>query len=209
MKRIPWKKRILSLILLGMVCYGSLFALVQWGEGDSITGDPQVMIVLGCKVMPSGVPSVLLKDRLDKAYDYWVEHPQMTIVVSGGQGSDEPTTEAQCMAEYFIELGVPREQILQEGNSHNTNQNIRYSIHLLYESGFDTTADMMVVSNDFHLTRTRLIWSRAVGTAENLSVLAAPCSHLPSKISMDIREPLALVKSFVFDHSIDLGEPNA
>ncbi len=208
-KKFSLKKAILLLVLLGALCYGGLFALVQWGERDTIVGDPQTMIVLGCKVMPWGAPSVLLQDRLNEAFDYWSENPEMTIVVSGGQGPDEPVTEAQCMADYLIDLGVPAEQILLEDQSHNTNQNIRYSLQLLQDSGFDGTADMMVVSNGFHLTRARMLWGRAVGTTENLSTLAAPCSHQPSKISMDIREPLALVKSFVFDHNIELGEPNA
>ena len=55
------------------------------------------------------------------------------------------------------------------------------------------------MSNAFHLTRARMLWERADG-AGPVSVLAAPSSHLPSLLKMYIREPLALVKSFFFDH---------
>ena len=34
---------------------------------------------------------------------------------------------------------------------------------------------------------------------QTVSTLAAPCSHLPSRLKMYIREPLALAKSFLFD----------
>ena len=34
---------------------------------------------------------------------------------------------------------------------------------------------------------------------DNISTLAAPSSHLPSRLKMYVREPLALVKSFLFD----------
>lgn len=144
-------------------------------------------------------PSVLLQDRLDEALDYLEEHPDMTVVVSGGQGSNEPTTEARAMADYLMAAGVSEEQILLEDQSHNTNENLRYSLQLLEEEGYDPADGVVVVSNGFHLTRVRMLWDRAAGGDENLSTLAAPSSHLPTLLKMYIREPLALVKSFVFD----------
>ena len=124
----------------------------------------------------------------------------MTVVVSGGQGPDEPESEAQCMADYLTEHGVAGEQILLERCSPTTPiQNLRYTIGLLAEKGYDTTGDILVVSNGFHLARVRMLWGRAAGGAYNLSTLAAPSSHGPSRLKMYLREPLALVKSFVLD----------
>jgi hypothetical protein len=34
---------------------------------------------------------------------------------------------------------------------------------------------------------------------QHISTLAAPVSHAPSRVQMFFREPLALVKSFLFD----------
>ena len=103
------------------------------------------------------------------------------------------------MAEYLIANGVPEENILREDLSHNTNQNLRNTAALLAEEGYDTTQDIIVVSNGFHLTRVRMLWGRVWGGNGNLSTLAAPASHRPSRLMMYLREPLALVKSFVFD----------
>ncbi|MBM6724612.1 ElyC/SanA/YdcF family protein [Pseudoflavonifractor phocaeensis] len=198
-KRKPlWLKVLLGLVLAGVVTFGALFGAVLCGSHDHIRGDPQVMVILGCQVKPWG-PSVLLQDRLDKALDYLEDHPDLTIVVSGGQGPDEPVSEAQCMYDYLTEHGVDGAQILMEDQSHNTVENLRYTMDLLAEAGYDTTADMVVVSNGFHLTRVRMLWSRVCGGDYNLSTLAAPSSHVPSRLKMYIREPLALVKSFVFD----------
>ena len=157
-----------------------------------------MMIVLGCQVKSYG-PSQTLQDRLDTALDYLEDHPDMTVVVSGGQGPDEPTTEAQAMYDYLVEHGVDSGQILQEGESHNTAQNLRYTMQLLSEEGYDTTQEMLVVSSDFHLARVRMLWGRVWGSDENLSTLAAPVTHTPTAIQMFFREPLALVKSFVLD----------
>ena len=198
-KRKPlWLKVLLGLVLAGAVTFGALFGAVLCGSHDHIRGDPQVMVILGCQVKPWG-PSVLLQDRLDKALDYLKDHPDLTIVVSGGQGPDEPVSEARCMYDYLTEHGVDGAQILMEDQSHNTVENLRYTMDLLAEAGYDTTADMVVVSNGFHLTRVRMLWSRVCGGDYNLSTLAAPSSHVPSRLKMYIREPLALVKSFVFD----------
>ena len=193
----PWLKGLLALVLAGMMCFGGLFAAVMYGAYDHINGQPQVMLILGCQVKPWG-PSILLQDRLNKALDYLEDHPDMTVVVSGGQGSDEPISEAQAMLEYLAERGVPTERILMEDQSHNTAQNFRYSRVLLEELGYDMDeTKVLVVSNGFHLTRARILAER-VGF-EDVSTLAAPSSHAPSRLKMYIREPLALVKSFVFD----------
>ncbi len=193
---------LLALIAAGIIAFGTLLGLVLTGGHDDINGDPQIMIILGCQVLPDGRPSVLLQDRLDKALDYLGDHPDMTVVVSGGQGTNEPTTEARAMADYLIEHGVPEEHILLEDRSRNTEQNLYYTVALLEQEGYDPASGVLIVSNGFHLTRVRMLWSRVWGSSDNLSTLAAPSSHAPSRISMYIREPLALVKSFLFDRGV-------
>ena len=197
-KRRCWLRALLALALAGVLAFALLLGVVLSGSHDDVEGQPGIMIILGCKVESYG-PSILLGDRLDKALDYWETHPDITIVVSGGQGSNEPTTEAQCMHDYLTAHGVPGERILLEDQSHSTWENLNYSCALLAERGYDTTQDMVVVSNGFHLTRVRMLWGRVWGGDDNLSTLAALSSHEPSRIKMYIREPLALVKSFMVD----------
>ena len=189
---------LLALILAAALAFLALLGVVISGSRDEIRGEPGVMIVLGCQVKPWG-PSILLQDRMDKALAYWQEHPEVVIVASGGQGADEPMSEAAAMRDYFVEQGVPEGQILLEERSANTLENLRFSLELLAENGYDTTADMAVVSNGFHLARVRLLWGRVCGGTYNLSTLAAPSSHAPSRLKMYVREPLALVKSFFLD----------
>ena len=196
-----WKKwliALLALIAAGIAAFAALLGIVLAGSHDEIHGQPAVMIILGCQVREDG-PSILLKDRLDRALDYWEGHPGLTIVVSGGRGENEPVSEARCMADYLVEQGVPEGQILLEERSLNTYQNLRYSQELLASQGCDTAQGVVVVSNGFHLARVRMLWSRVWGGTCNLSTLAAPSSHAGARFSMYLREPLALVKSFLFD----------
>ena len=192
----PVLKIFLALVLSGVLVFGVLLGLVLSGAHDDVSSNPQAMIILGCQLHDWG-PSVMLQDRLDRALDYLKDHPDMTVVVSGGQGPKEPTSEAQGMADYLAEHGFSRENIILESQSHNTNQNLRWSAQHLAEAGIDIKDGVIIVSNGFHLTRAKLLAGRA--GYENVSTLAAPSSHVVSRLKMYIREPLALVKSFVFD----------
>ncbi|WP_302496439.1 YdcF family protein [uncultured Flavonifractor sp.] len=192
-----WLLALLAAVLAALLSFAVLLGVVLSGAHDSITGEPKVMVILGCKVESWG-PSILLQDRLDKALDYLEDHPDLTIVASGGQGPDEHQSEAQCMYDYLTDHGVDGNQILLEGQSHNTWENIRFTQALLVQEGIDTS-QMLVVSNGFHLTRVRMLWDRAWEGDYTLSTLAAPSSHIPSRLKMYIREPLALVKSYFFD----------
>lgn len=191
-----WLKAVLALVLLGVLVFGALLGQVLSGARDEIHGEPKAMVILGCQLHDWG-PSVMLRDRLNKALEYLEDHPDVTVVVSGGQGKNEPTSEAQGMADYLADHGVSRENILLEDQSHNTNQNLRWSAQRLAEAGIDVKDGVIIVSNGFHLTRAKMLAGRA--GYENISTLSAPSSHVPSRLKMYIREPLALVKSFVFD----------
>lgn len=192
-----WTKILAGLVLAGALTFGGLLTAVVLGDRDELRGEPQAMVILGCQVMEWG-PSILLQDRLEEALDYLQEHPQLVVVVSGGQGDNEPTTEARAMADYLMERGVAQEQILLEDRSHNTRENLLYSKSVLDEAGID--GDVVVVSNGFHLARVRMLWGRLYGDDAQLSTLAAPSTHAPSRMSMYVREPLALAKSILLDH---------
>ena len=106
------------------------------------------IIVLGAQVRQSG-PSTILKYRLDEAIDYLNDNPRTVCIVSGGQGANEPFSEAEGMKDYLVKCGIEENRILNEDQSHNTVQNILYSKALLEE----TYENVGIVTNDFHVFR--------------------------------------------------------
>lgn len=201
----PLLRVVMGLVGVGLICFAILATIVCVGKRTQIQGTPKVMIILGCKVEESG-PSELLRDRLDTALDYLngLDSP-IPVIVSGGQGKDEPVSEASAMADYLIEAGYDKTYIYLEDNSHNTAENLGYSAALLESLSLDPAEDgVLIVSNGFHLTRARMLAERF--GYEDVSTLAAPTSHLPSQLSMFFREPLALVKSFLFDREMPRTE---
>ena len=189
---------LLILVLIGLVGFSALQVVVSVNSRDSIQGDPRLMIVFGCKVESYG-PSIMLRDRLDAAFRYLRAKPEVTAILTGGQGDDEHTSEAQAMFDYLTNRGIEADRLLIEEQSHNTWENVQESRLLLEEKGYKAAQDVILVSNGFHLARIELLWERAVVGDYQISKLAAPVSHVPSAIQMFFREPLALVKSFIFD----------
>lgn len=190
-------RRVLCILVAAALCFGFVLeGLIFSGARDHVSGTPDTLVVLGAKVLPDGRPSILLQDRLDKALDYWRKTPDCLIVVSGGQGANEPCTEAACMADYLKAAGVDAAQILLEDRSRNTRENLLFTKALLEERGM-FPGQTALVSNGFHLFRARMLAKR-YGYGD-VSALAAPSSHLPARLKSYLREPLALVKSFCFD----------
>ena len=62
------------------------------------------VIVLGAQVH-ADKPSVVLKYRLDEAILYLNENPETVCIVAGGQGKNEPYSEAYGMAQYLMQNG--------------------------------------------------------------------------------------------------------
>ena len=143
-------KTLLILLLAGALLFLGLVGMLCWKERHvEPMADYNAIIVLGCQVKPGGTPSLQLTWRLDAAYDAWQASPCM-IVVTGGQGKDEPAPEGRVMRDYLLRLGVPAEQILCDESSVNTRENLRFARDLL---GSEKEWRVLVVSSDYHLPR--------------------------------------------------------
>ena len=57
-------------------------------------GQDCTVVVLGCQVFPDGHPSLMLRGRINAAYDYLTAHPDAQCVASGGQNGSEPSVSA-------------------------------------------------------------------------------------------------------------------
>lgn len=156
-RRFPKPAKIMRRIVSICLCVGLLAAAVT--EGFIIRasmGDPKehcdYIVVLGAKVRYDA-PSVALMERIRGAYDYLSEHPEVIAVVSGGQGSDEPMTEAQCMYEQLVAMGIDEDRIWLEDQAASTWANLNYSLDLIEEKTGSRPTKLGIVSSEYHLLR--------------------------------------------------------
>ena len=131
-------------------------------------------------------PSAALKYRLDEAVEYLEDNPKTICIVSGGQGANEPYSEAEGMAQYLKEQGIDASRILLEDKSLNTEQNMEYSKALIKDG-----ASVGIITNDFHLFRAKQI-AQKYGL-DNVCGIAAKSTpvYLPNNM---LREFLAEIK---------------
>jgi len=122
-------------------------------------GTENVYIVFGAKVKADG-PAKTLASRLDAAVDVMLSDSGSVCIVSGGQGPNEPFTEASCMYEYMVARGISPARIFLEERASSTKENILYSTALIEQLGL-TDRQIICISSDTHIPRIRLMCSRA------------------------------------------------
>lgn len=149
------------------------------------------VIVLGCKVYGER-PSIMLTARLDAALEYLNANPESACIVSGGQGSDELISEAECMYLYLTNQGIPPERIYKEDKSTTTRENIAFSYEIIKEHGLNE--NIAIATNEFHEYRAGKI-ADAVGLERGAVSGATVPWLLPTYYA---RELLAILYEWVF-----------
>lgn len=160
----------------------------------SSTGEPNLdyIIVLGAQVRENG-PSVVLRYRLDAAIDYLEENPDTICIVSGGQGANEPFSEAEGMADYLMQHGIKENRILLEDQSTNTVENIKYSKALMQQP----YSSVGIVTNNFHMFRAVQI-AKAQGLNDICGIAAqSNILYLPNNV---LRECCGIFKDWIMKH---------
>ncbi|GKU80853.1 YdcF family protein [Niallia sp. NCCP-28] len=147
------KKLFYLAISLVVACFGMVaFYYIQIKQTAAIPPPNNIpyIIVLGAKANEQKL-SKPLKYRAETAFAYWEKNQKSQIVVTGGQGKGETTTEAEALQNFFLKKGVPENRILVENKSTSTYENIQFAKKLF------AIEEAVIVSNDFHLFRATTI----------------------------------------------------
>ena len=178
--------------VLGLfVLLGIVFSICMGTAMADRPKEEQPVVILGCKVRGDH-PSLMLKKRLDAALPYLKEHPDLPVIVCGGQGPDESMTEAACMAEYLEKQGIEADRIYQDGTSTSTYENLSNARHILeeHEWGYD----IILVTDGYHQFRAGNI---AKGLRLSTDKISAPTSWYLVPVYW-VREWLGICHMYIF-----------
>ncbi len=180
-----WCTRIFTFVLaIGLLVVGSTEAIIIHASFGDPGEQVDYMVVLGAKVNPDG-PSVSLWDRICGAYAYLEEHPKTIAVLSGGQGSDEPITEAECMYRELVSLGIDPKRLWIEDEATSTWENLNFTLNLIEEKTGERPTKLGVLSSEYHLFRASLF---AKACDVEFVGIPAKTSRLPQAINHFMRE---------------------
>ena len=175
--------------VLGVVYVIFLTGLIISADKTKPESDCTV-IVLGCQVRGDR-PSLMLMERIESACDFMKENPDVVCIVTGGKGDDEHISEAECMYENLVKLGISPDRIYKEDKAVNTVENIAFSKKIIEQKGL--SKNTAIVTDIFHEYRASKIVKKA---QLNYGSVPAECEWylLPT---FYVRELIAITATFV------------
>lgn len=183
---------------LAMILFVSSFVIVEafiWTSAfEKNDVKPKIIILLGAGLRGNEIPATFLF-RLEKARDYMNANPGSVVVVTGGQGLGESTTEAAAMKKWLVNEGITEDRILEEDKATSTWENIKFSKIILDRTYGEKNHEVMIITSDFHVFRSKLLARRVGLTAYGLP---AP-TWMGVFPNCCIREYIAVMKSAAFD----------
>jgi len=133
----------------------ALGAVIAWGSRDRAkAGD--AIVVLGA-AQYWGRPSPVLRARLDHAVALYRRGMAPRLVLTGGVGVGDTTSEAAVSRKYVIGAGVPDSVILLETKGRTTRESLR-SVAAMLQSRDDRR--VILVSDPFHMLRLDILARR-------------------------------------------------
>lgn len=181
-------RTVLSILFISGFClFITVEGIVIKGSLEKSKEEVSTVIVLGAGLKGDEL-TASLKYRLDACLEYVNLHPDVKIIVSGGQGEGEYLSEAKAMKDYLVENGIDENQIIEEDQSTSTYENFQFSKAYLKEN-----EKVAIITNGFHMSRAKMI-------ASSLGIkncgYSAP-SHKPTAINFYIREFFAYIKDYI------------
>lgn len=147
----PWLRAVNIVVIAAVAVFLAVECLVFSGAFQKPPEGLDAIIVLGARVNENG-PSGSLRQRINAARVYLEENPDTVCIASGGQGEDEPMSEAECIRDHLVAGGIDADRILLEDRSTSTEENMRYSLPMLRSLETDVES-VGIVTNDFHVFR--------------------------------------------------------
>jgi uncharacterized SAM-binding protein YcdF (DUF218 family) len=176
----------------------SAAAVLIWSYRDEAR-PAQAIVVLGA-AQYAGKPSPVLKARLDHALDLWNRHLATLLILTGGTGSGDTTSEAAVGRSYARKHGVPDSAILVESEGRTTSASMKAVAGMLEVRGLQSA---LLVSDPFHMLRLRILARRFGFTPYTSPTQTSPISPNREErwkyiFSESLKAPLA----FLFERKL-------
>jgi len=141
---------VLLLVVLSCLCVIG-YATVPMGNMPD--GPYDAILVLGVPAKLDGTVSRAGRVRVEEATEEYRQGRAPAILFSGGAASNK-TVEAHAMAQAALAMGIPRENVIEEGESLDTLENIENSQRILDARGWNRVE---VISTPPHLHRAAVL----------------------------------------------------
>lgn len=192
------RSRLVRFVLAGLglvlvLWVASLVAVLEWERHDQAR--PAAAIVVLGAAQYVGHPSPVLRARLDHAIDLWHRKLAPLMIVTGGTGRGDTTSEAAVSQRYAVQRGVPASAILLETEGRTTSESMEGVAALMSRQA---RRDVLLVSDPFHMLRLTILARRHGLKPYSSPTPTSPIAANPSErwkyaFSESIKAPLAFI----------------
>jgi uncharacterized SAM-binding protein YcdF (DUF218 family) len=187
-----------AMLALALSWVLSATLVLVWSSRDEAR-PAQAIIVLGA-AQYAGRPSPVLRARLDHALELWNRHLSSLLILTGGIGTGDTTSEAAVGRNYAKKHGVPDSAILVENGGRTTSESMRAVAGMLEARGLQSA---LLVSDPFHMLRLRILARRFGFTPYTSPTRTSPISPNREQrwkyiFSESIKAPMA----FLFERKL-------
>jgi uncharacterized SAM-binding protein YcdF (DUF218 family) len=143
---------VLILVTLWLIALG---AVITWGSRDRAKASDAIVVLGAAQYW--GKPSPVLRARLDHAVELWRRGMAPRVVLTGGVGVGDTTSEAAVSRKYVIGEGIPDSAILLETTGRTTRESLRSVAVMLQTTDHHR---VILVSDPFHMLRLDILARR-------------------------------------------------
>jgi uncharacterized SAM-binding protein YcdF (DUF218 family) len=171
--------RVLGVLIVALGIYLIVTFVQVWRAGHADNARASDAIVVLGAAQYDGVPSEVLRARLDHAIGLFEAEVAPVIVVTGGRQEGDRFTEATAAATYLHSRGVPDDAILRETTGTSSWESLAASARFLDDRGMGR---VVLVSDPYHAKRIDLIASEV-----GLDAVTSPTRTSPIKGADELR----------------------
>jgi uncharacterized SAM-binding protein YcdF (DUF218 family) len=182
-----------TLLAVVIIWAASLAAVLIWSSMDQARPADSI-VVLGA-AQYDGRPSPVLKARLDHGIELWEKKMAKLLILTGGRGYGDTTTEAAVGKAYARKHGVPDSAILLENKGRTTRESMLGVADILQSRRINSA---ILVSDPFHMLRLSIIGRRFGMTPYTSPTHTSPIAPNSQKqlryvLGESIKAPLAFL----------------
>ncbi|MBJ7307248.1 MAG: YdcF family protein [Acidimicrobiia bacterium] len=160
---LRWVIRIALGLLTVLVLYiGITFAQVWWAARQNDTSPASAIVVMGAAQW-NGLPSPVLKDRLDHAAELYQKGVAPVVIVAGGKQAGDKVTQGLVSFEYLRSKGIPEGAIKIEVDGTDSYEELSSTAFIMRKAGLPD--DVVIVTDPYHSFR-------AAGIADEVGLTA-------------------------------------
>jgi uncharacterized SAM-binding protein YcdF (DUF218 family) len=163
------------LLLAAVIVYTVSLVMVLVVSQQDQRVPVDAIVVLGA-AQYNGRPSPVLRARLDHALELYRDRLSPLILVTGGVGRGDTTSEALAGRRYLISHGVPADVVVAQSEGRTTMASMTAVAAWLHARGLRRA---LLVSDPFHMFRLRLEARRTALEAYTSPTESSPISENP------------------------------